>query len=282
MSLAARVSDMHVCPMVTPGVPPVPHVGGPILPVGCPTVLIGGMPAARVGDMCMCVGPPDAIVMGSMTVLIGGMPAARMGDPTIHGGTIVLGCPTVLIGDAGGGGGGGAAGAAAGAVAAGVGAGDGGSHPPPQVVAAYATGAAATVAAVPASQAGPVQPRQQSREKTWIGVLLQDHQDRPMPNQDFQITLQSGQIVKGRTDAEGRARFDNLDPDAGQVAFTQLKESTDLPAEQSPTALVEAGLACQDFDQIPLPTISEQSTLPDAAGDEAAPVEPDPQADQDQ
>jgi uncharacterized Zn-binding protein involved in type VI secretion len=92
---AARVSDMHVCPMVT-GV--VPHVGGPILPPGEPTVLIGFLPAARVGDMCTCVGPPDVIAMGSTTVMIGFLPAARMGDPTAHGGTIVLGCMTVLIG----------------------------------------------------------------------------------------------------------------------------------------------------------------------------------------
>ncbi|MGG8495297.1 PAAR domain-containing protein [Tenacibaculum sp. TC6] len=92
---AARITDMHVCPMVT-GV--VPHVGGPILPAGEPTVLIGGLPAARMGDMATCVGPPDTIIAGSGTVLIGGMPAARMGDSTSHGGTIVLGEPTVLIG----------------------------------------------------------------------------------------------------------------------------------------------------------------------------------------
>ncbi len=95
---AARVSDMHVCPMVTPGVPPIPHVGGPILPPGAVTVLIGGLPAARMGDMAVCVGPPDAIVMGAFTVLIGGQPAARMGDMCAHGGTIILGEPTVLIG----------------------------------------------------------------------------------------------------------------------------------------------------------------------------------------
>jgi len=95
---AARVGDMHVCPMVTPGVPPVPHVGGPILPPGFPTVLIGGQPAARMGDMAVCVGPPDVIVKGDPTVLIGGQPAARMGDSTAHGGTIVMGFPTVLIG----------------------------------------------------------------------------------------------------------------------------------------------------------------------------------------
>ena len=92
---AARITDMHVCPMFTG---PVPHVGGPILPPGGITVLIGCLPAARVGDMAVCVGPPDVIAKGSMTVLIGGKPAARMGDTMAHGGTIVLGLPTVLIG----------------------------------------------------------------------------------------------------------------------------------------------------------------------------------------
>lgn len=87
---------MHTCPMVNPG--GVPHVGGPILPPGEPTVLIGGLPAARVGDMATCSGPPDTIAMGSGSVLIGGMPAARMGDTTLHGGTVLSGCFTVLIG----------------------------------------------------------------------------------------------------------------------------------------------------------------------------------------
>jgi len=94
---AARITDMHTCPMLTPGLPPIPHVGGPIV-MGAPTVLIGSLPAARVGDMLVCVGPPDSIVKGSSTVLICGMPAARMGDTTAHGGSIVLGLPTVLIG----------------------------------------------------------------------------------------------------------------------------------------------------------------------------------------
>ena len=98
---AARLTDMHVCPMVTPGLPPIPHVGGPITGPGAPTVLIGGMPAAVMGDMCTCVGPPDTIILGSVGVMIGGKPAARMGDSCAHGGTIVLGCPTVLIGEVG-------------------------------------------------------------------------------------------------------------------------------------------------------------------------------------
>jgi len=92
---AARLTDMHVCPMVTVLVP---HVGGPVVGPGCPTVLIGGLPAARVGDMAVCVGPPDVIVMGAFTVLIGGAPAAQMTSLTAHGGMIVLGCPTVLVG----------------------------------------------------------------------------------------------------------------------------------------------------------------------------------------
>ena len=97
---AARIGDMHICPMVTPGLPPVPHVGGPITGPGCPTVLIGGMPAAVMGDMCTCVGPPSTVVLGSTGVFIGGKPAARMGDMTAHGGTITNGLPTVLIGEA--------------------------------------------------------------------------------------------------------------------------------------------------------------------------------------
>jgi uncharacterized Zn-binding protein involved in type VI secretion len=95
MPPAARVTDMHVCPMVTVLVP---HVGGPILPPGAPTVLIGGLPAARVGDMAVCTGPPDVIVQGCPTVLIGGSLAARMGDMTAHGGVIVIGQLNVMIG----------------------------------------------------------------------------------------------------------------------------------------------------------------------------------------
>ena len=86
---------MHICPMVT-GV--VPHVGGPVMPPGAPTVLIGGLPAATVGDLCVCTGPPDSIILGSSTVMINNKPAARMGDSTAHGGSIISGCPTVIIG----------------------------------------------------------------------------------------------------------------------------------------------------------------------------------------
>lgn len=96
MPAAARVSDNHTCPLVNPNSSP--HTGGPILPPGVPTVIIGGQPAATVGNMCTCAGPPDSIAKGSLTVLIGGQPAARQGDLTAHGGSITAGCATVIIG----------------------------------------------------------------------------------------------------------------------------------------------------------------------------------------
>lgn len=92
---AARLTDMHVCPMLTVLVP---HVGGPIIGPGAVTVLIGGLPAARVTDMAVCCGPPDVIVLGSFTVLTMEMPQARIADETAHGGVIVLGEFTVLVG----------------------------------------------------------------------------------------------------------------------------------------------------------------------------------------
>lgn len=96
MKPAGRVTDMHTCPMINPG--GAPHIGGPVLPPGCTTVLINGLPAAQVGDMAACAGPPDSIVSGSATVMIGGMPAARLGDSTAHGGWIAAGSATVMIG----------------------------------------------------------------------------------------------------------------------------------------------------------------------------------------
>ena len=97
MPSAARVTDLHVCSM-TSGQPPVPHVGGPIIGTGVPTVLISGLPAAILGDMLVCNGPYDTIISGSSTVFIGGKPAAREGDTTAHGGKIDMGSPTVIIG----------------------------------------------------------------------------------------------------------------------------------------------------------------------------------------
>ncbi len=98
MPPAARLTDMHVCPLATSGAPPVPHVGGPVIGPGVATVLIGALPAAVVGDLAVCVGPPDSLIHGSATVRICGRPAVRVGDATAHGGAVVLGLPTVMIG----------------------------------------------------------------------------------------------------------------------------------------------------------------------------------------
>jgi uncharacterized Zn-binding protein involved in type VI secretion len=97
MPPASRITDMHACPMVTPAPVPVPHIGGPVL-TGMPTVLTGMLPQARITDTCMCVGPPDVIVKGSVTVLVGNLPAARIGDTCAHGGALIMGFPTVIIG----------------------------------------------------------------------------------------------------------------------------------------------------------------------------------------
>lgn len=98
MPPAARITDMHTCPMQTPALVPVPHVGGPVIGPGVPTVLIEKLVASVVGDNCTCVGALDVIVKGSATVMINNRPAARVGDSTAHGGTITLGCVTVIIG----------------------------------------------------------------------------------------------------------------------------------------------------------------------------------------
>tara|TARA_B100001113_G_scaffold352513_1_gene354121 strand:- start:668 stop:967 length:300 start_codon:yes stop_codon:yes gene_type:complete len=99
MPAAATIGCMHVCPMEDPSVPPIPHVGGPIVGPGSEDVLIGGLPASVMGDELVCIGPPDTVIEGSFTVLINGRPAVRMGDMTEHGGVVVLGDPTVLIGE---------------------------------------------------------------------------------------------------------------------------------------------------------------------------------------
>lgn len=110
MGPAARLGDMHVCPMWSG---PVPHVGGPISGPCAPTVLTGGQPQAKISDLAVCAGGPDVLIMGSPTVLVNGMPAVRIGDLTAHGGTVVMGLPTVLIGEAGMGGAGGGGGSVA-------------------------------------------------------------------------------------------------------------------------------------------------------------------------
>lgn len=97
---AATVTSMHVCPMQTPGLPPIPHVGGPVTGPGALNVLINNKPAALMGDMATCIGPPDTIIMGNMSVMVNNTPIACVGDMTAHGGSITVGEPNVMIGTA--------------------------------------------------------------------------------------------------------------------------------------------------------------------------------------
>ena len=186
---AARLTDMHVCPMVTVLVP---HVGGPITGPGCPTVFIGGMPAAVMGDFCTCVGPPDAIILGSTGVLIGGKPAARMGDMTSHGGAIILGCFTVLIGETGGGGGGG--GGAAG-------------KPPVDLskVGAKAAAALANKQALEnAAQNGDDNAERTNKEDFNAQFTLVDEAENGIANVDYEIETNDGERHTGQTDSSGK------------------------------------------------------------------------------
>ena len=219
---AARVGDMHVCPMQTPAVVPIPHVGGPILPPGVPTVLIGGMPAAVMGGMATCVGPPDAILMGSAGVMIGGQPAARVGDTCAHGGTIVMGLPTVLIGETMPG-------------------------PPPVVVVTPFGGG-------PAQQPSPVdetenaqadtlksaaqrgapfcevceaeknkeQEKKSSASKTFVEFELKDDEGNPIPAERYRVELPDGSVKEGLTDSEGKVHIDGVDPGTAKITFPGL------------------------------------------------------------
>lgn len=184
---AARLTDMHVCPMVN-GI--VPHVGGPVTGPGCPTVLIGGMPAAVMGDMCVCTGPPDTIILGSAGVLIGGKPAARMGDMTSHGGTIILGCFTVLIGEAGAGGGGG--GAAAPKVDM------------PKLGAKAAAALANKKALEQAANEDNDKAERTDQNDFNAQFTLVDEAENGMANVDYEIETTDGERHTGKTDSSGK------------------------------------------------------------------------------
>ncbi len=199
---AARIGDMHVCPMATPGLPPIPHVGGPIIGPGCPTVLIGGMPAAVLGDMCMCVGPPDTVVLGSTGVLFGGKPAARMGDQCGHGGTITLGCPTVLVGETSSGGGGG--GSALGSAAAGT------------VMQGFVSGKNPS----PTKGSSSAKAFDKKQVKTdSIACIVKDSDGNPVAGIDYEVQLPSGKKVTGTTDGTGEIHVHELDPGKCTVTF---------------------------------------------------------------
>jgi len=188
---AARVGDMHVCPLVN-GL--VPHVGGPVLPAGVPTVLIQGMPAATSGTMCTCTGPPDVITKGSATVLIGGMPAARMGDMTAHGGSIILGCFTVLIGDAGSGSGGGGAG-----IGSGVGV-------PKGVGVLQAMKMANQAALKKAAKEGADTAEKTGREDFQAKFTLVDEANKPMKDVKYEIRTSDDQLHEGKTNGNGETQ----------------------------------------------------------------------------
>jgi len=219
MPPAARITDMHICPLVTVLVP---HVGGPILPPGCPTVLIGGLPAARITDMATCVGPPDVILMGSPTVLIGNLMAARIGDPTAHGGVIILGCFTVMIGEVGMG------------------------SPvvvtpmPPMVALAGAMNSSAAQSLAQAAQdaspfvqpdaaltqaagSGSDQPAPpvvvNPEKKSWVEIELVDEDGNPVPFEEYRLQLPDGSTVDGALDEKGQARVEGIDPGTCKVSF---------------------------------------------------------------
>ena len=209
MPPAARVTDMHTCPMVTPGVPPIPHVGGPITGPGVPNVLIGKMPAAVLGDMATCVGPPDAIVKGSSGVMIAGRPAARVGDTTAHGGQIVLGCMTVLIGE---------------------------SMPgAPAVVIVPPLFAPASQPAGPAQGQQGQQPQQQqqsggggAKEKEkplhWAEFQLIGEDGKGVPLQRYVVTLPDGTVKEGVTGLNGQIRFEGLESGTCKISFPDLDQ----------------------------------------------------------
>jgi uncharacterized Zn-binding protein involved in type VI secretion len=223
---AARVTD----PITHDNNVPSGIISGP----GVPTVLIEFLPAAVMGNQVACTGvisggiahppmpplPNPPIILGCPTVMIGGMPAARwIVSITACGAFLgllpLMATRTVFIGDIGGAGGGGGGGGAAGA-------GPGG--PPAQVINAYKRGTSASVGPVPPEHTGPLQSEEKEKEKTWIGLILKDFKGQPMPNQDFQITLDKGQVLKGHTDEKGYAKFENIDPDQGEVLFIDIPE----------------------------------------------------------
>ncbi|WP_018628360.1 PAAR domain-containing protein [Niabella aurantiaca] len=190
---AARIGDMHVCPLVN-GL--VPHVGGPVLPAGVPNVLIGGMPAATMGDLCVCTGPPDVIVLGSAGVLIGGRPAARMGDITAHGGSIVVGCMTVLIGETGGGGAGGDTGAGMG----------GNLMKSGKIGAAQAKDMANTQALKEAAKKGNAAAAKTTREDFTATFTLKDEAQKAVAGKRYEIRTGDGKIHEGKTNSNGETQ----------------------------------------------------------------------------
>jgi uncharacterized Zn-binding protein involved in type VI secretion len=186
MPPAARVNDNHICPMQTPAVVPIPHVGGPIMGPGVPSVLIEGMPASVVGDVCICVGPPSAVMQGSTGVLIAGRAAARVGDPTMHGGNILPpGALTVIIGETG----------------------NGNSKP------------SSAVAAAGGKDDGS---KLDEAKATWIEIQMNDRAGFGVANTKFRLETPDGKIVHGVTDGNGLGRVEGIQPGNHKITFPDL------------------------------------------------------------
>lgn len=166
---AARLTDMHTCPMVTPGVPPIPHVGGPISGPGVPTVLIGGMPAACVGDMAVCVGPPS---------------------------TIVMGCPTVMIGPGGGGGGGGGAGS---------------------------SGSGSATASAKTALSGNVEAT--TKQEHWIEFEMIDKAGNPVSGVDYKLTDTEEIVSESNLRTDGRVQRDNIKEGEAEIILRSVSEA---------------------------------------------------------
>jgi uncharacterized Zn-binding protein involved in type VI secretion len=214
---AARLTDMHVCPMITVLVP---HVGGPIAGPGAPTTLIAGLPAARVTDMCVCVGPPDVIALGSFTVLIGGLPAARVSDMTAHGGVIAgPGCLTVLIGDSGGGAGSPAAFTMAAARAAG---------------AAFTRTTCAAEGVMEQVKGSPLLTTPDPDKKSWIEIELVDQKGKPVPHERYRVVPPDKKPVEGYLDEKGFARVGGIDAGSCTISFPDLDAATWTPEKGDP------------------------------------------------
>lgn len=222
MKPAARLTDMHACPMQTPAIVPIPHVGGPIVSQGATTVLVEGLPAARVGDICICVGPPAPIVLGSFTVLIEGSPAARVGDMTAHGGAIIPpGALTVLIGDAGGGAGSPAAATMSNARATG---------------AAFVQTNCSAESVSKTLESSPLFTATDPQKSHFIEIELVDQKKRPVAHQRFRIVPPGANAkpIEGFLDAQGFARVAGIDGGMCKITFPDLDASSWKPERGDP------------------------------------------------
>ena len=206
----ARLTDMHLCPMATPAVVPIPHVGGPVVGPGAPTVMAGGMPVSVVGDMAICVGPPDVLTTGSPTVMAMGRPVVRVGDPTAHLGAVIVGLPSVMVGDSGG----------------------AGSSQAATMSAAKAGGSAFTRAEsnAPASQSAAAGAAPAAAADTaWVEVEFVDRAGRPVPWQRVLVTDAKGTQRIGFSDAHGLVRVAGMAPGACTISAPDLDDSSWIP-----------------------------------------------------